>query len=363
MTDILEKPTRPASYSNHLNIGADTVRSTLRDQVAAGTMTEEQSEVIWWVFNFAKSQKMDLKTIATELGYADPTTPYRVFLGKYGASVEPFCEKARKLKVLADERASYIQGFFVETSTAKKVFTICDAARISQTVAFVFGDSQLGKTTALQEYTRRNNHGATLYVRLPASSGIQILAKELARAAHVNPDSCFEKLRDRVLAAIDKNQLVIIDELHQVFTSYQASSQIKVLEFLREIHDRTQCGMVLCGTHVLKREIETGKLAMLLEQFRRRGTLRLELPAKPSKTDISRLAAGFDLDAPGERELAIIRDMVATSGLGMYVKFLQAGHRMAHKAEQAMTWDHFASAYSIISKFSKPSKKDEEDSL
>lgn len=356
-------PTRPAKYTHHLNVGADTVKRSLTQWMEDGKCTQEQHDLVWWYFNYSKDQGFDLKKCAEEIGYADPTTPYRVFNGTYEANLENFCSKVVTYKRIAEERSSYKQAFFVETTVSKKVFQICHAARISQTVAWIFGDSQIGKTVALEEYTRRNNHGQTIYVRLPASAGVQLLAKEIARACHVSQDSCFEKIRHRVIGAIDHNMLLIIDELHQVFTSYHAASQIKVIEFLREIHDRTQCGLVLCGTHVLKREIEEGKLSLVLEQMRRRGTLRLELSSRPGKRDVTRIAAGFDLPPPGDREIVIIRDMVCTSGLGMFVKFLQAGNALADRAGQQMTWDHFVDAYSIIKRASRPSKTEQEDML
>ena len=118
-------------------------------------------------------------------------------------------------------------------------------ALISQTIVLMYGDSQIGKTTALEEYARRHNHGQTKYIRLPASAGVQLCAKEIAKACFVSTSSSFEGLRDRILKAIDDKNLIIIDELHQSFMSYQKQSQIKVLEFIREIYDRTQCGMVL----------------------------------------------------------------------------------------------------------------------
>jgi DNA transposition AAA+ family ATPase len=359
---MIEK--RPADYAtNHLNIGADTVKRALTRQLEMGDITQDQHDLIWWYFNFAKDHKFSPAQTAQELGYADRTTTDRVFKGQYAASLDAFCDKVASFKKIADERIHYKTGFFVETSVAKRVFQVCDAARISNTVAFIFGDSQQGKTTALEEYTRQNNHGQTVYVRLPSSAGVQLLAKEIARACHVNPDSSFERVRDRVINALDHNRLVIIDELHQVFTSYHSASQVKVLEFLREIHDRTRCGMVLCGTHVLRREIEEGKLALILEQLRRRATLRLELPPKPTKTDVAKFAQTFGLPDPGPTETAIIREMVYASGLGMYVKFLQAGHRMAAKASQPMTWDHFLNAHAIIARAMKPTETDKRDAI
>jgi len=354
---------RDETFTNHLNIGADIVKKSLTRMVEENKCNQEQHDLIWWYFNYSKEQGFNLTTCAAEIGYSDGTTPWRVFNGKYEANLSNFCDKVTAFKKIADERGDLKKSFFVDTTCSKKVFQICHAARISQTIAWIFGDSQIGKTASLKEYTRQNNHGQTIYVRLPASAGVQLVMKSIARACHVSADTSLDNIRRRVLSAIDHNMLLIIDELHQVFTSYNSSSQIKVMELLREIQDETECGLVLCGTHVLKKEVEEGKLTLVLEQLRRRGTLRLELPDRPGKKDIQAIANRFDLPAPTEREIKVIREMVSISGLGMYIKFLQAGNNLASKAKETMTWDHFIDAFVIIQRASKPTKADLEDML
>jgi len=363
MTDTLPQQAQASPLTTRIIIGADTCKRALSTMLERGEIDQDGHDLIWWYFNFCKDNKFTPLQSGTELGYADRTTTDRVFKGQYGAGYAAVVTKIRDYKKIADERASYKQVFFVETVCAKRVFQVCEAARISNTAAFIFGDSQIGKTTALEEYLRRSSNGQTVYVRLPASGGMQLLGQEIAKACHVSPDSSFDKVRQRVLNSIDHNMLLIIDELHQVFTSYHAGSQVKTLEFIREIHDRTRCGLVLCGTHVLRREMEEGRLSLIMEQLRRRATLRLELPARPGKTDIAKFAKAFDLPEPGPDELAVIRDMVFSSGLGMFLKFLQAGHRMAHKASEVMTWNHFMNAHALISRAMKPNPRDKADSL
>jgi DNA transposition AAA+ family ATPase len=336
------------------NIGADTVKSHLNDMLAEGKIDQQQCDLIWWFFNFAKSNDWSLKQAGSELG-VDGSTLHRVMRNDYGAKLDNFCAKLERYKKLALERATFKNAQFVETKTAQSIFQVCDAALFSQTIAFVFGDSQQGKTTALEEYARRHNHGQTKYIRLPASAGVQLVAKEFAKACYVSHKSCFEKLRERIFRSIDNKNLIIVDELHQCFSSYNKASTIKVLEFIREIHDRTQCGMVLCGTHVLQEEIERGKLSLMAEQLRRRGIIRMELPKRPPKSDIDKIAKSFGLPAPeGDSvEYDIIRSMLQSSGLGMYVKFLQAASSMANKQQQALAWPHFIKTHDILARLSK----------
>jgi DNA transposition AAA+ family ATPase len=187
---------------------------------------------------------------------------------------------------------------------------------------------------------------------MPASAGVQLFMKELARACFVSPDSCFEKLRDRVLNAIDDKTLVIVDELHQAFTSYQSGSAIKVMEVIREIYDRTKCGLVLVGTNVLRDNLTTGKLATILEQLRRRGTIKVQLPKCPPKADLDRIAKKFGLPPADGIAADVVRDQIHSSGLGMFIKFLQSAAMMANKESKKVTWDHFVQAHDIIARLS-----------
>jgi DNA transposition AAA+ family ATPase len=242
---------------------------------------------------------------------------------------------------------------FVETSIWRIIDRVCNAALVQQSVAFIWGDSQIGKTTALEEYARRNNHGQTKLVRMPASAGVQLFMKELAKACFVSPDSCFEQLRSRVLNAIDDKTLVVIDELHQAFTSYQHGSAIKVAEVIREIYDRTHCGMVLCGTNVLRDELHSGKLSIILEQLRRRGTIKAQLPSHPPRADLDKIARRFGLPPADGIAAEVVKDMIHSSGLGMYIKFLQSAAHMASRENKRVTWDHFVAAHDIIARLSK----------
>lgn len=335
-----------------INISGDVVKQALADQVRKEDLTQEQSDLIWWFYCHARTEGFDLKEAAHQIG-KDSTTLYRVWSGKYAARLDGICSDITRYRKLAEERSQRVKLDFVETSTWKIIDKVCNAALVTQTVAMIWGDSQIGKTSCLEEYARRNNHGQTKLVRMPASAGVQLFMKEMARACFVSTHSSFESLRERVLNAIDDKTLVIIDELHQAFTSYQHGSAIKVAEVLREIYDRTHCGLVLCGTNVLRDELHTGTLAPILEQLRRRGTIKIQLPATPPKSDLDRIAKRFGLPPAEGLALDVVKTMLQSSGLGMYIKFLQAGCAMAAKEGRKASWDHFVQAHDIIAKLSR----------
>ena len=343
----------PSHPNARFNVGADEVKPMLRDKVESKEITQAQSDMIWWFYSLCKDHNWTMAEAGRELGYDSGSTIWHLFHGTYGAKYDSIVVKIERYKRIYEERSSYRDLSFIQTSISKRVFEVCHAALISQSVAYIFGDPQIGKTEALKEYARQNNHGQTKYVRLPASAGVQLVAKEIARACYVSPNTSFEHLRDSILEAIDDRTLVIVDEAHQSFLSYQKSSQVKVYEFLREIYDRTHCGMVLCGTKVLKDELQVGKLSFMLRQMERRGIIQVQLPDIPPKRDLDTIAKAFGLE-PSEGESAeVVKDMIHRSGLGKYVKFLQAATRMAKKDNKKVSWDHFIRAHDIIARLSK----------
>ncbi len=352
MEDAQVQATDKAPNPNdRINISGDVVKTALGGLVRAGEISPEHEGAIWWFYCFSREKGWNLKEAAKEIG-KDSTTLWRVFNGKYGASLENIAADIARFKSVEEKRESVVRLDFVETSTWTTVNSICQNALASQSIAFVFGESQIGKTTCLLKVAHDNNHGATKYVRLPASGGIRLFAQELAKSCYVSPDQSFENLRDRILRSIDSRTLVIIDELHQVFTSYLKGSAIKVLEFIREIYDRTQCGMVLCGTDVLEYELQRGKLALMLKQFNRRGLMKVHLPSRTPHADLVLVASKFGLPEPTGPAKKIVDDMIADSGLGMYIKFLQAAATKAKKGKGKITWDHFVNAYDIIQRLS-----------
>jgi len=341
----------PPQSNSNITVSAETFKQVLDVAERTGDCDGKQRDLAWWFFTFCRSQGLGFgyPEAGKCIGY-DSTTVYRFFHGKYGAKWSNLCEEIARFKKLNEERSSRVRLDFVETECARDVFAACQAALISQTIAYVYGDPQIGKTTALMEFARRNNHGSTIYVRMPASAGVSRFMRELARAAFVSPDTSVEHIIERIFRRVDDKTLVIIDEAHQAFLSYKKSSQIKVLELIREIYDRTGCGMVLCMTSWGREQFTRGNLSLLVEQLRRRGTIKINLPARPSNADIAKIARKFGLDAPTGAARETVQEMLHTSGLGMLIKFLQNASVYAAKQRKPMTWDHFMVAYDIVRK-------------
>jgi DNA transposition AAA+ family ATPase len=328
------------------SFGGETVTEATKD------LPERQRDLIRWLFFRSIEEGVSLKDAADAIHYSN-TVLWRVMRGEYEGDVSAVCDAIENYKRICDQRDGIARQSFVETDTAKRIWKICDAAVTYQSIAMIFGDSQTGKTWALQEYARRHNHGATKYVRMPAAAGLQRVMRAFAEACGVSHKCSFDEMRDRVQRAIDKNTLVIVDELHQVFETYKPHARVAVLEVLRELHDNSGCGLILCGTNVAREEIERGQYKLLLEQLRRRGIFRLQLPQVAPWSDRVAIAAAYGLPDPDGAARETVDEIVHASGLRAYVSYLQAATKMAAKRKQPLAWRHVQDAYDTVKKYSK----------
>lgn len=330
-----------------MSIPGDTVKIALDRLTASGAMDDEARDLTWWFYCYARDNRWRLKDCADAIG-TSPTTVHRLFNGSYGAAYDGIVAAVARFKKQADERAKRRQIGFVETTAWAKISRICNAALYDNMPAFIYGASQIGKTECLKEFARRNNHGTTRYIRMPASPTFQFFLKTVAEACYISTRQNHDILRRRIMDAVDQRNLLIVDEVHQAMCTTSEGAARKIVEFMREIYDRTGCGVVLCGTKVFRDEFERGRQALIYDQFRRRGMLELTLPDTPSRGDINKIARAFELQAPEGDVLELVKTMLQTSGLGKYIKFLQYANGVSVSRQERLSWTHFTDAYAGV---------------
>jgi len=255
-------------------------------------------------------------------------------------SLDSLCEKVARLKELAEERALQKRGAFVETSLFRRIEKFCRETLVMQCIGIIYGEPQTGKTEAFKEYARRNNHGNTVYVLTPASGGAQAMLKAIATACHISERTSFEQLRERVGKFLDGSKLLIMDEVHELFLSYQEGSMLKCLGLLRQLQERSKCGLVLCGTNAFRNELEAGEFAQNLKQLRMRGIWELQLEGVMHTSDMAAIAESYKLPAP-DKESGELLNWIRGEGISKYTRFLARAGQLAAKRNQRFGWHHF----------------------
>jgi DNA transposition AAA+ family ATPase len=115
---------------------------------------------------------------------------------------------------------------------------------------------------------------ATGYIYCSVSMGRKAIAQEICRAFAVHADgaSAYASITNAVqaLRRRKKRGVLVLDEAHHL------GAEIRLLELVRELHDRTGCGLIVTGHDNLEQIFDPDRSP--LEQFVQRFDYRLRLP-------------------------------------------------------------------------------------
>lgn len=344
---------RPASSVNTkgIQMPAHEIRKAIAYAIATHRVkSEEDGELISWLYGYARENVLgyaDLEAVMKDrLGdklAPSANTVYQVFHGSYmAASWAGVLDPIRKFRAMVHEELKRKSIGFIETETAKIIFKACRSAMNDGMPAFIYGASQMGKTTALLEYQRLNNHGRTHYLRFGSRWTKSRVVRELAAMLGNGVKATKQwALEDAIFAGISKYNLLIVDEFHLALETTTEAASKEIVEFVREVYDRTGCGLVLASTKVGLGAFEGGRNKMLFDQLRRRGVVKVVLPDVPPVRDINVIARSFDLPLPTGETLADIKMLLKSRGLGVFIKYLQKAYALSKEDGSELTWSGF----------------------
>lgn len=324
--------------------------------------SDEDRELIMWLYHYSREN---------DLSYADVAK--RLTKGKEGATYSPnsvqqlltgnrdATQIRAILTAIADfkeivlaEQASR-RAPFIETNLSDRIHKYCEAAVAQKRIGMIIGDSQIGKTEALLEFQRRNNHGRTIYVRVGVRGTLSDFVNALAVQCGLSNQLAIGRAKQRILGYIRANNLLIVDEVHACFTPTERPNSYDIIEFVREIFDETKCSVILSATNVLKRMLEKdGIHKKVATQLRRRSLPTQILESVPLRKDLAKFAAHYDLSPATGEALATQSEIVRADGLGMWLTILAAADRNAKKAKKTLTWDHVLKTHAAFLKLSVP---------
>ncbi len=348
---VPERERTSATVNKGIQMPAHEIRRAIAHAITVGKIkSEEDGETVFWLYSFAREETLSYKELAAEMARRlsaqrapNGNTIYQVFHGSYqAASWAGFVEIVEDFRSIIEEDAKRKNIGFVQTETARIIFNACRSALNDAMPAFIYGASQIGKTTALEEFQRTHNHGRTKYMRMGSRWTKGRVVRELASMLGNGTKHTKQwALEDAIFGGLSKFNLLIVDEFHLALETTTDARAKEIVEFLREIYDRTGCGLVLSSTKVGLEGLENGRNKMLFDQLRRRGVVRVILPDVPKIKDINAFARSFDLPIPAGETLASIKMLLKTRGLGVFVKYLQKAYALAKASGEALTWEGF----------------------
>lgn len=363
------QPTPPES--TEIDLAGDVVEKGIQKNAP-----QFQDDLRWW-FRYSSASGFSDAECARQLGI-DAGTYSKVLRGRYTGGndmvLPPPAKMLSRIRLVREQEREAAQtrnAGRVKTPTVDQIWNVCRKAHHDRLIAFVFGESHVGKSEALKWYRDENNHGTTIYVDLQGANGVQDIYRFFARALRISADTPVRLLMPRVLAAIDRANLVIVDEFHHITYGYQKGASNRMVNALKSIKDRTGCGMVICATDVGREEFETGKENKLLKQLWRRGTIKLQLANALPVADVRAFAQAYGLPFPEAPEdgskdfwkalraahpqfegLDVCERAAYDFGVQHLVSVLQDGSKFASKRKRDLTWKDVRDAQSVYDQLS-----------
>lgn len=373
----LPPPSAPPAQLNPKIMGNPRRYQIAADVVARATadLPPGQAEALRWLDEYGRTSQKSASELGALLEKSDGDTysgdsVYQVLTGRRkesGANIDRFVDAVDKLRRRVQETASKTSTRFVETQLTRMIHGAMRSAFDRKRVCFIFGESQIGKTTAAGEYARLHNHGETKFFRMPTGGAVFGLVNDMAGSLGINRANQTVAMR-RIFDCFDERNLLIVDECHQAILP--RGGVTRSIDFLREIHDRRGCGLVLIGTNVFRDSLRTNKV--LAQIWRRRSPgMVVQLPDVPAERDMDKFARAFGLDPAPDRKVTVKysaidyasgdsveqtfsanphdlqSELLRSSGLGSWVKLLEDARHMAAADGKPLTWGRVLVAYCL----------------
>lgn len=345
-----ENEKHSAILTRGIAMPAHQVRIAVEQAVARGQVTEEEGEEVWWLYNYAQEHHLKEADLAAKMKSYDKNTLYQLFRGSYGVYKDGRCsswasivQAIRAFKKVELEEMKKKNVGLIETEVKQTVWRCCDAALNDGMVSFIYGRTRIGKSVALQAYQREHNHGQTVYLEMGSGWTRARFVRELARkfGNGVKATKAWA-LEDAIFDTLKRSNLLIVDEFHKALTTIGEKQSATVLEFIRDVRDKTHCGLVLCATKVGMERFETGENKQTFEQLIGRSIIKAVLPDRPPVRDLNAIAKAFELPIPTGDDLKSVKELVAAYGLDRFFAYLQKTYALTKKTKEPMSWAAFS---------------------
>lgn len=331
-----------ADSASGMNRSTDLVSRDMMVYVDSGTISEEDHALLVWLFVHGKERNLSFEGVSKLINYSNATIS-RLFSGKYTGSMDGVIDAVRGYRHLVAEREKMSNDAFIETSIWEKIRSVCDLALMRNAPVRIVGPSQIGKTHALLEYKRRARFNV-FYCRVPAAPTFRAFMDAIAESCGVNVSLRTEELRRRIPGALNRQTLLMVDELHELALSAGKGTAMKCMEWLREVWDVSHCGLAVCGTRSMEDDLINGAgLKGWLDQFDQRCIRKLQLPMVLPAADVVLAAEAYGFPAP----TSDVQVLLSTIRMNRLCACLNMASTAARKKDLEKTWDLFKNTYKM----------------
>jgi DNA transposition AAA+ family ATPase len=296
-----------------------------------------------WFHQHVLDEGMGWDDITKAIGY-ERSSVFKFLKGYNEGSYENFCKAIKSYKTLWEKRRTIQQVKFEMTPIAELIFATLDYALANNSMTMIVGNSCMGKSTCLQEWRSRNNHGTSVYVDCPPAGGVKGFLGAIAGRVGVGRNLPIPEMLAGVTRSLNANRILLLDNMHRAMPADPRSGP-KCFDIVQHIFDETGCAIAVTATDRLDGALRSS--AYMFEQFYGRIGTPVYLPATPEDQDWLPILKQF-VSRPSRAVVESIRAVALGEGrLRQVVERLKLASRIAGKAKEPINEEHIFKALRI----------------
>ncbi len=303
-------------------------------------LPDETKDQLAWFHQHALEEGLSWNKCEAALGYSN-TTIYRALKGTYEGSWDKVIAGINSYRTIVAERCAIKNATFCETRFTKLVTGGLSYAMANNSIVKITGESRMGKTASAKWWRDQNNHGRTVFITAPAYGAARALLKEIAHALGINRNTGLTNMHESILRAFNENRMLIVDEAHRLLPKDMRSEPV-LLEILRDIHDRTGCGLALLTTRRFDEGVR--KSEYQYEQILGRIGMPVQLPREFAWEDIAPIVEQYLKAVPKDLRKELVHIANSPGRLGILCETLKFASRIASKSQRTTSADTIRTA-------------------
>lgn len=330
-------------------------------------LPDDQRIPIRWLHAYGDEQDLSNERLGELIGYSKSSIS-RIY-GEaltFEGNLDKFCDAINELRRKVDgarNTGGDRRVPFQQTSLAKHIFKLGKLARQHRRIAYCFGDTQIGKSRITTELAATNK-GSAVRFEMPVGASLHSFMANAAEAMRMSSQKKVGELRRRIIDFADSEQLIIVDQMHRCFTNARgemadelSGMQLRTLDFIIEIFDGHEPGMLLVGSNVFRDGISTVAHKNFFRQLRGRSLHPdgFQLPSKPTKADLNMFSGYYGLP-PATGAALELQDQIINApgwGLAVWLTRLSSASKRAEKRGVRMEWTDVIRAHDLFTKIGK----------
>ncbi len=275
-TQVIDASTRAEASSAHARINVP-INVNNWDKVP-----QKFHDDLLWFHQHILDEGLSWTEVEKTVNYASNTI-FKFLKGISEGSYDNFIASIRQYRKLYEARRDIKTASFAENPISRLIWNTLDYTFANRCMTLIIGPSCIGKSTSLQEWRDRNNHGRSVYVDCPPTTGMKSFLRAIAGKVGVNKGYSLDMMLEGVVNSMNENRILLLDNMHRAIPSDGRSSP-KIFDVIQHIFDESGCSIAMSATARLDSQMRHSDY--MFEQIKGRVGIPVYLPDEVKSGDI-----------------------------------------------------------------------------